>query len=207
MIFSYSSARKCAALNEEIARAILVGDGRSALSQYKIKETHVQPVWTDAELFAKHTTFVAAANATDGEVGRAFIVAVKKGLVDYEGSGDPICFATREFITDCLLIEDTNARVIYETVGKLADAIGVAKIVFCPIMKNLTRTVDGVTRYLSAIIFNPKDYVTGTDKRGEVNFFEDFDIDYNQQKVLIETRLCGMLEKPRSALVVERTFQ
>lgn len=194
-------------LNEEIARAILVGDGRNALSQYKIKEAHVQPVWTDAELFAKHTTFVAAANATDDEVGRAFIVAVKKGLVDYEGSGDPICFATREFITDCLLIEDTNARVIYETVGKLADAIGVAKIVFCPIMKNLTRTVDGVTRYLSAIIFNPKDYVTGTDKRGEVNFFEDFDIDYNQQKVLIETRLCGMLEKPRSALVVERTFQ
>ena len=114
-------------------------------------------------------------------------------------------FMPEDMLTDCLLIEDMNGRVIYETVDKLKAALRVSDIVTVPVMENLTRDVDGVTHTLAGIYVNLKDYNVGTDKGGEINMFDDFDIDYNQQKYLMETRCSGTLIKPYSAVVIEFT--
>ena len=191
-------------LNEELARAILVGDGRTALSEDKIKEDCIRPIWTDEDLYTVKTSVEVAAAATADEKARAFIKACVKSRKSYKGSGNPVMFMTEDMLTDCLLIEDKNGRIIYDTVEKLAAALRVRKIVSVPVMENLTRTAsDGKTHTLAGIYVNLADYNVGTDRGGEVNMFDDFDIDYNQQKYLLETRCSGALTKPFAAVTLE----
>ena len=190
-------------LNEELARAILVGDGRTALSDDKIKEDNIRPIWTDDDLYTVKAVVEVAESATSQEKAKAFIKACVKSRKEYKGTGNPTMFMPEDILTDCLLIEDKNERVIYDTVEKLAAALRVRRIVPVPVMENLKRTVEEKTHILAGIYVNLADYNVGTDKGGEVNMFDDFDIDYNQMKYLIETRCSGALVKPYSAVAIE----
>lgn len=194
-------------LDEEIARAILVGDGRLASSDDKINEQNIRPIWTDSDLFTIKAAFTVAAQATDDDKAKAFIRACIKARKDYKGSGSPLLLTTEDVVTDCLLLTDANGRDLYESVDKLATKLRVRKIVTVPVMEGLTRTGSGddssSTYALWGIIVNPVDYNVGADKGGAINMFDDFDIDYNQQKYLIETRCSGALIKPYSAIAVE----
>ena len=190
-------------LNEEIARACLIGDGRTPSSDDKINELNIRPIWTDEEVYTIRKDVTVAANADADTVAKAFIRAAVKSRKEYKGSGNPTLYTTEDVLTDCLLMEDTNGRVIYDTVEKLATALRVKEIVTVEVMENQTREDNGTTKTLMAIIVNPKDYNIGADKGGAVNMFEDFDIDYNQQKYLIETRCSGALVKPFSAIALE----
>ena len=196
-------------LDEEIARAILVGDGRSTASDDKINESNIRPIWKDDSLYTIKATVQLGASETETTKGKKFIKAVLKARKNYKGSGNPILLTTEDVLTDLRLIEDTNGRNIYESVDKLATALRVSKIVTSPVLENQTRAgvelVDGdtKTRTLMGIIVNLADYTIGADKGGAVNLFEDFDIDFNQQKYLIETRCSGALTKPYSAIAIE----
>ena len=190
-------------LDEEIARAILVGDGRSTLSPDKIDETKVRPIWTDDDFFTVKWPVVVAGNATDAAKAKAFIRAAIKSRKEYKGSGNPIMFMTEDMLTECLLLEDLNQRIIYETEEKLRTALRVSKIVTVPVMENLTRMVGNKSHELVGIYVNLSDYNVGADKGGAVNMFDDFDIDYNQYKYLIETRFSGALIKPFAAVALE----
>lgn len=190
-------------LDEEIARAILVGDGRLASSDDKINESNIRPIWTDADLFTVKAAVNVEASATDEDKAKAFIKTAIKSRKDYKGSGTPTLFTTEDVVTDCLLIEDGMGRRIYNSVTDLATALRVKEIVTVEVMEGLTRTVDSSTHGLMGIIVNLADYNVGADKGGAVNMFDDFDIDYNQQKYLIETRCSGALIKPYSAIAIE----
>lgn len=191
-------------LDEEIARAILVGDGRLGSSDDKINESNIRPIWTDEDLFTVKTTITAPANADSDVKAKAFIKGVIKSRKNYKGSGEPTLYTTEDMVTDCLLLEDQNGRIIYDSVGKLASVLRVKKIVTVPVMEGLTRQDDdGSNLSLMGLIVNLKDYNVGADKGGAVNMFDDFDIDYNQQKYLIETRCSGALIKPYSAMAIE----
>ena len=194
-------------LNAEIARAALIGDGRLASSDDKINELNIRPIWTDEDLYTIKKAVEVKADMTSDAKAKAFIRAAVKARKDYKGSGNPTLYTTEDILTDCLLMEDTNGRVIYDTVAKLATALRVKEIVTVEVMENQKRTVDGVDRNLMAIIVNPSDYNIGADKGGAVNMFDDFDIDYNQQKYLIETRCSGALVKPFSAIVLEQVVK
>lgn len=193
-------------LNEEIARAMLVGDGRLASSDDKINETNIRPIWTDADLYTIKANFSVSENATSDDKAKAFIRAAIKARKNYKGSGSPTLFTTEDIVTDCLLLTDEMGRDLYESVEKLATKLRVKEIVTVPVMEGLKRTgtgEDNNTYDLFGIIVNPADYNIGADKGGAVNMFDDFDIDYNQQKYLIETRCSGALIKPYSAMVIE----
>ena len=186
-------------LDEELARAILVGDGRLSDSDDKIKEDHIRPVWTDHELYTIKATFEVSATATASEKAKKFIQAAVKARKNYKGSGNPDLFICEDILTDCLLMEDLNGRVIYDSVDKLARVLRVNEIISVPVMEGLTDEDDNE---LMGLIVNLTDYNVGADKGGEVNMFDDFDIDYNAQKYLIETRCSGALIKPYSAIAV-----
>ena len=190
-------------LDEELARTILVGDGRTELSTDKIKEDCIRPIWTDADLYTVKTKVEVGETATPEEKAKAFIKACVKSRKDYKGSGNPVMFMPEDIMTDCLLIEDKNGRIIYDSEMKLASALRVRKIVPVPVMEGLTRTVEEKTHTLAGIYVNLADYNVGTDMGGEVNMFDDFDIDYNQMKYLIETRCSGALTKPYAAVALE----
>lgn len=194
-------------LDEEIARAGLVGDGRLASSDDKISEQNIRPIWTDSDLFTIKAAFSVSSGATDDDKAKAFIRACIKSRKDYKGSGNPILFTTEDIVTNCLLLTDANGRDLYDSIEKLATKLRVRKIVTVPVMEGLTRTGtgdDSVNKYeLFGIIVNPADYNMGADKGGAINMFDDFDIDYNQQKYLIETRCSGALIRPYSAIAVE----
>ena len=187
-------------LDEEIARAILVGDGRLASSDDKIKEDCIRPIWKDADLY----TIKSVLNVPEGgNEAEEFIDQVVRAMKDYKGSGSPVCFMTDDLLTECLLLKDINKRRIYKDVNEIATAMRVSSIVTVPVMEGLTRTSGADTFTLKAIIVNLKDYNVGADKGGAINMFDDFDIDYNQQKYLIETRCSGALIKPYSAIAIE----
>lgn len=192
-------------LNEEIARAILIGDGRSTSSDDKINEQNIRPIWTDADLYTINKTIKVNSKATSAEKAKAFITESIRARKDYKGSGSPALYATEELITECLLLEDKNGRVIYDSIDKLKNALRVSKIVSVPVMDGAKRTdsKDSKEHLLAGIIVNLSDYNIGADKGGAVNMFDDFDIDYNAQKYLIETRCSGALIKPYSAIAVE----
>ena len=190
-------------LDEEIARAILVGDGRLTSSDDKINEQNIRPVWTDADLYTIKTLIEFSATDTDANA-RAFIKSAVKARKNYKGSGNPVLYTTEDMLTDCLLLEDTTGRILYESADKLATAMRVSKIIAVPVMENRTRTdSENVVRTLQGIIINLNDYNVGADKGGAVNMFDDFDIDYNAQKYLIETRCSGALTVPYSAIALE----
>lgn len=191
-------------LDEEIARAILVGDGRLASSDDKINESNIRPIWKDEDLYNIKATIEVDAAATPDQKAKAAIRAIIKSRKNYKGSGNPALYTTEDFLTDCLLLEDMNGRVIYDTEEKLRTALRVSSIITVPVMEGLTRKDDeGNNLDLLGIIVNLNDYNVGADKGGAINMFDDFDIDYNQQKYLIETRCSGALIKPFSAISIE----
>lgn len=184
-------------LDEEIARAILVGDGRLASSDDKINEQNIRPILNDADLFT--IRWSVAAGSSDDEKAKNFIKAAIKSRKNYKGSGNPVMFTTEDMLTDMLLLEDTIGHRLYKTEAELATALRVTEIITVPVMENLK---DKDKKDVYAIIVNLADYNVGADKGGAVNMFDDFDIDYNQQKYLIETRCSGALIKPFSAIVL-----
>ena len=188
-------------LDEEIARAILVGDGRLTSDDDHISEDHIRPIWKEAALYAVNNVLE---HQTDADArAKSFIKAAIKSRKNYKGSGEPTLFCSEDLLTDMLLLEDMNGRVIYESEAKLATALRVKNIITVPVMEGLNRDVSGTKRDLLGIIVNLRDYNVGADKGGAVSMFEDFDIDYNAQKYLIETRCSGALIKPYSAIVIE----
>lgn len=192
-------------LDEELARAYLIGDGRMADSDDKIKPEHIRPIWTDADLYCIKADVEVAPDATDAVLAKAFEYASVKTRKDYKGSGSPTLFTTEDMLTSMLLREDTIGHKIYKSRDELATALLVKKIVTVPVMENLTRTrADRTEVALLGLIVNLTDYNVGADKGGAVNMFEDFDIDYNQEKYLIETRCSGALTRPYSAIALER---
>ena len=194
-------------LDEEIARAILVGDGRLNSSDDKIKEDCIRPIWTDEELYTIRTSIDSSKFTTDDAVAKEFIRTAIKSRTDYKGSGNPTLYITEDLLTTCLLLTDAQGRDLYDSVDKLATKLRVSKIVTVPVLEGLTRAGSGSdstsTFDLMGIIVNLSDYTVGADKGGAVNMFDDFDIDYNQQKYLIETRCSGALTTPKSAIAIE----
>lgn len=184
-------------LDEEIARAILIGDGRSGADEDHISEDHIRPIWTDKELYSVKCTVPRGGD--DAETAKNMIETAIRSRKLYKGSGQPKLFTTEDFLTEMLLLEDGIGHALYKTEAELATKMRVSEIITVPVMENQTN--DGKT--LAGIIVNLSDYNVGADKGGEVNMFDDFDIDYNQQKYLIETRCSGALIKPYSALVLE----
>lgn len=187
-------------LDEEIARAILVGDGRLSSSDDKINEQNIRPIWKDEDLYTIKSLITVP---TGGSLAEEFIDQAVRAMKDYKGSGSPVAFMTDEMLTECLLLKDTNKHRLYKSAEEVATAMRVSSIVTVPVMEGLTRTVDSDTLELKALIVNLNDYNVGADKGGAVNMFDDFDIDYNQQKYLIETRCSGALIKPYSAIALE----
>lgn len=191
-------------LDEEIARAILIGDGRSSLDEDKVSEANIRPIWTDEDLFTIKKLVSSESGATTSQKAEDFIDSVIRAHDDYRGSGNPTLFIAQDALTDMLLIKDTTGRRIYNSVSDLATTLMVSKIVPVAPMKGQRRTVNSDTHELIALMVNLNDYYVGADKGGSVSMFEDFDIDYNQQKYLIETRCSGALVVPYSAVAFER---
>ena len=189
-------------LEEEIARAILIGDGRLADDDNKIQQQHIRSIANEDPLFAIHKQLEVAEGE---EKAKGFIKSVLRARKDYKGSGEPTMFLAEDMLVEMLLLEDKNGRIIYESEQALARALRVKNIVTVPVMegaKNLAKD-----KNVLAIVVNLKDYNVGADKGGAVAMFEDFDIDYNAQKYLIETRCSGALVKPFSAIVIEEKAQ
>lgn len=193
-------------LEEEIARAILIGDGRSASSRDRINPNNVRPIWTDDDLFTVRLQDETTYDSADARA-KAFIRLLIKNRKQLKGSGNPSLFITEDLLTDMLLLEDGIGHALYDTVEKLATKLRVKEIISVPVMENRTRTVgegaSAKTWQIGCIMVNLQDYNVGADKGGAVSTFEDFDIDYNQEKYLMETRISGALVKPKSALVLE----
>ena len=187
-------------LEEEIARAILVGDGRLSSDDDKIQQQHIRSIANEDELFAIHKDLVVAEGQ---DKAKEFVKTCIRARKDYRGSGEPTMFLSEDMLVEMLLLEDKNGRVIYESEQALARALRVKNIVTVPVMEG-AKNIAGDKNIL-AIIVNLKDYNVGADKGGAVAMFEDFDIDYNAQKYLIETRCSGALVKPFSAIVIEET--
>ena len=191
-------------LDEEIARAILVGDGRLTSDDDHINEANIRPIWKDDDLYTIKTKITVGASATDDDKAKAVIKAAVKSRKNYKGSGNPVLYTTEDFLTNCLLLEDTQGYRLYKSEQDVATAMRVSRIVTVPVMENLSRTdSESKTRNLVGIIVNLNDYNVGADKGGAVNMFDDFDIDYNQQKYLMETRCSGALIRPYSAIALE----
>ena len=190
-------------LDEEIARAILIGDGRLGSSDDKINEQCIRPVMKDEDLYAIKVQ-VTVKSADDGDTrAKAFIRSAIKARKDYKGSGQPTLYTTEDMLTDMLLLEDTLGHALYADEAALARKLRVKEIVTVPVMEGVNGPKGGK---LYGIIVNLTDYTVGADKGGAINMFEDFDIDYNQQKYLIETRCSGALTKPFSAIVIEENI-
>ena len=187
-------------LDEEIARAILIGDGRLSSSDDKINEQNIRPIVNDSELYTVRVSVTVAANATSDDKAKAMIRAAVKARKNYKGSGNPTFFTTEDWLTDALLLEDTMGHRLYKNESDVAAAMRVSNIVTVPVMEG-AKGPDGGD--LIGIIVNLNDYNVGADKGGAVNMFDDFDIDYNAQKYLIETRCSGALIKPYSAIALE----
>lgn len=192
-------------LDEELARAFLIGDGRSSAADDKIQETHIRPIWTDDDLFTVKREVTIG--TTEGETASNLIDDTIRARKEYKGSGNPTLFTSEDVLAEMLLLKDKNGVRLYKSVDELATAMRVAKIVTIPQFENLTREVSAGgkkdTFTLKAIMVNLADYTVGADKGGAVSMFEDFDIDYNQEKYLIETRCSAALTVPKSAIVFE----
>lgn len=191
-------------LDEELARAILIGDGRLASSDDKIDENCIRPIAKDADLFTVHVDVTVASSATDDDKAKEFIRTVIKTRKLYKGSGNPILFTTEDMLTDMLLLTDEMGRDLYADEAALARKLRARKIVTVPVMEG----VNGKnSNPLVGVMLNLNDYNVGADRGGSVNMFDDFDIDYNAQKYLIETRCSGALTVPYSAMAFEMKTQ
>lgn len=194
-------------LNEELARAYLIGDGRPVSSNDKINEQNIRPIYSDDVLFTIRQRYVVSSTATNEEKAKSFIEQCIRARKDYRGSGNPMLFTTEDMLIDMLLINDGIGHRLYKTLDELKTALRVSDIVAVPQMSSVSMTdTTTSTEYIcDGIIINLKDYSVGTDKGGAVSMFDDFDIDYNQQKYLMETRCSAALVRPKSAIVVEHS--
>ena len=191
-------------LNEEIARAVLVGDGRASGAEDKINEQNIRPIWKDDDFYTIHKSVTIAPAATNYDKAEAIIEAALRARKDYKGSGTPDAFFDPDTITTMLLAKDTTGRRIYNSISDLASALRVKNIYEVPVFEGLERTDTQSKKHtLLGIIVNLADYNIGADKGGSVNLFDDFDIDYNKFTYLIETRCSGALVRPYSAIVIE----
>ena len=205
-VVAWLKAEMRAKLDEELARAFLIGDGRNGASEDKINEANIRPIWTDDDLFTIKKPVSVASGADADARAKAFIKAANRARKNFRGSGTPSLYTTEDIVTDCLLMEDQIGRVVYDSIDKLATALRVKEIITVPPMEGAIREADGKTFALMGLIVNLKDYNVGADKGGAVNMFDDFDIDYNQMKYLIETRCSGALIRPYSAIALELTY-
>lgn len=191
-------------LDKELALAMLLGDGRDVSDQYKINEQNIRPVVSDDDLYTiKYTVKegvdyknAGTSHSENDSLAKGIIRAALKARKEYKGSGRPTFYTTEDCLTDMLLIEDQNGRVIYDSIDKLATALRVNEIVTIPEMES--------RKDIYGIIVNLNDYTAGADKGGSINMFDDFDIDYNQMKYLMETRMSGALTQPYSAIVLKK---
>lgn len=203
-------------MNEEVATAIMVGDGRDEGDEDKIHEEHIRPIYTDDELYAIHKTvdiagMTSTLNGTDTSkhfgseyiFAEAVVQSMMDAKIDYRGSGNLTMFCTQRMLNKMMLARDLNGRRIYGTVSELASALNVSKIETVEQFAGITREVDGDTKNLLAIVVNMKDYQVGATKGGEITNYNQFDIDFNKEKFLIETRISGALVKIKSAIVLE----
>ena len=194
-------------LDEELARAFLIGDGRPTTSKQKIKPDHIKPVYGDDSLYTIYRQYDITADMDESDRANKFIRETIKARKDYRGSGNITAFMTEDLLTDCLLITDKMGRDIYDSADKLARKLRVNEIVTVPVMENVSRQVtvnnQVVTYELDAILIDLKDYRVGADKGGAVSMFDDFNIKFNQYQYLIETRCSAMNCVPYSAIVVE----
>lgn len=193
-------------LDEELARAFLIGDGRQSDSDDKIQESHIRPIWTDDAMYSVKREITKG--ATDGETASNLIDDTIRARKEYKGSGNPTLFTSEDVLAEMLLLKDKNGIRIYKSVDELATAMRVSKIVTVPqfdgdLIRENTASNKKDTFTLKAIMVNLVDYTVGADKGGAVSMFDDFDIDYNQMKYLIETRCSGALTVPKSAIVFE----
>lgn len=187
-------------LDEELARAYLIGDGRLASSDDKIDENCIRPIANDADLFTIHVDVTVASAATDDDKAKAFIRSVIKSRKEYKGSGNPVLFTTEDMLTNMLLLTDGVGRDLYTDEAALARKLRVRKIVPVPVMEGVNGKGGNP---LVGIVVNLADYNVGADRGGAINMFDDFDINYNQQLYLIETRCSGALTVPYSAMAFE----
>lgn len=185
-------------LDEELARAILIGDGRANDSDDKIKPDHIRPIATDVDLFNIKVNVVVPANSKPGVLAKTFIDEVIRNRKYYKGSGNPKLFTTADMLTEMLLLEDGIGHKMYKSTQELATALRVSEIIEVEVMEGQKIN----SKDLVGIIVNLNDYNVGADKGGAVDLFDDFDIDYNQYKYLIETRCSGALIKPFSAMTI-----
>ena len=190
-------------LDEEFVRAYLLGGGRLASSDDKINEQNIRPIVKDEELFTIQAEVTVTGTATADDVAKTFIRTAIKARKDYKGSGNPVLFTTEDMLTDMLLLEDTIGHTLYDE-ASLARKLRVREIITVPVFEGAKGKNGGD---LLGLIVNLNDYNVGADRGGAVNMFDDFDIDYNQQKYLIETRCSGALTKPYSAIALEKKVQ
>lgn len=190
-VVSWLKAEMRVMLDEEIARAILIGDGREIDDPDKIDEDHLRPIAWDHDMYA-HTV-----NVPSNVSGDALVESVIRARTHYKGTGTPALYTTDVILTDLLLLKDKIGRRLYRNEAELAAELRVSKIVVVEAMESVTE--------LLAIMVNIADYTIGADKGGQISMFDDFDIDYNQEKYLIETRISGALTKPKSAVIIKRT--
>ena len=203
-VIAYLKAEMRTMLDEELARAFLIGDGRSSDHNDKIDPLHIRPIWGDSEVYTVKKILEQAQNEDEYAFAKRFIKEVVKARKDYKGSGNPTLYTTEDMLTNMLLIEDLNGRVIYDTVEKLKTALRVVDIVTVEPMEGAYRRDENFQYDLLGLVVNLKDYNVGADKGGQVNMFDDFDINYNKQEYLIETRCSGALVKPYSAISFEK---
>lgn len=199
-IVSWIRAEMRLMLDEEIARAILIGDGRLPDAEDKIREQNIRPIYNDDDLYTVKVVTKAKASDDSDSKAKDFIRTMIKSRKLYKGSGNPVLFTTDDVITDCLLLEDTTGRRLYNSVDELARILRVSKIEAVPVMEGMTGVKGGE---LMGVVVNLIDYNVGADKGGRIATFDDFDIDFNQYKYLMETRISGALVKPFSALAIE----
>ena len=189
---------------EEVARAILIGDGRPSSSDDKIQENHIRPIYNDEDLFTVKVPVEVKTGATEDDIARALIKAMVKARKQYKGTGNPTFFTTEDYLTDCLLIENTLGERLYKSEAEVATAMRASKITTVEPMENKTITITAEGRSTSyplmGVLVNLTDYNVGAKNGGKTDFFEDFDIDFNQQKYLYEARMSGALKKPFSAV-------
>ena len=187
-------------LNEELARAYLIGDGRLSSSDDKINEGNIRPIYNDDDLFTIKVQVETAAGDDTATKLDKMTTAVLKARKNYKGAGNPTFYTTEDTLTDLLLLKDKIGHRLYKNEAEVAQALRVKEIVTVPLMEGMTGKLGGE---FVGIIVNLSDYTVGADKGGAVNMFDDFDIDYNQQKYLIETRCSGAMTTPFGAMAIE----
>ena len=191
-------------LDEEIARAILIGDGRESGTQYKIDETHIRPIANDVPLFTIKKIMTTTQGMTVGDKAAQFIDEALRARKGFKGTGSPILFTTEDLITEILLLKDTLGHYLYDSIEKAATKMRVRKVVPVEVMEGATLTISDVEYSIVGVIVNPADYNVGCNKGGQVTLFDDFDINFNKYEYLIETRMSGALVTPYSAIVLLR---